>query len=76
MTNVTEETVTLARHLWNIFDEAYPSAAITWDDLARYEREAWVQVAQFVDTQIKKATDIMCADCYETFRTQEPDHKL
>lgn len=68
MTNVTEETVILARLLWALHQEAlgkedtqewkdgYPS----WDELEPFEREAWVQVAQYVT---------------DHYGNQEPDHK-
>lgn len=44
-----KEQEALARQLWAIHDEAWPDGSVlTWDDLQPLQREAWIQVAQFV----------------------------
>ena len=52
MTNVTEETIALAKQLWALHQEALGGYDVSlWDEeLTTIEREAWVQVAQFVDS--------------------------
>lgn len=54
MANVTQESIELARQLWSLYAEArgyIAQASVTWDDLIPVEREAWVQVAQFVEAR-------------------------
>ena len=66
MTNVTEETVTLAQQLYAIYAEAHGFGSdwtygvFKWDEIKPQEQEAWVQVAQYIDTH---------------YGTQEPDHR-
>lgn len=46
-----KEQEALARQLWALYAETrgyIAEAQIIWEDLAPVEREAWIQVAQFV----------------------------
>lgn len=60
------ELEALARQLWAIHDEACPDGSvITWEDLNRCQREAWIQVAEFVSA---RDDDIEEAAKYGTLR--------
>ena len=52
MTNVTEKTEALAQQLYALYWEALGKLQFwTWEELKPEEREAWVQIAQFIDAR-------------------------
>jgi hypothetical protein len=76
-----EKDEALARQLWALHQEALGGAmhVSIWDEaLTSIEREAWVQVAQFVDARqneaTKQLTDFM-EHCSSKYAVYEPDHK-
>lgn len=54
-----QEQEALARQLWNIFDESWPSEYLTWEELPIYQRTAWIMVAQFVVQRDKPFRDFV-----------------
>lgn len=84
MTNVTKETIALAKQLWALHQEALGGYDVSlWDEeLTTIEREAWVQVAQHVDARdsTSEYIDIYARNGgieYKKIKMliDEPDHK-
>lgn len=73
MTNVTQESIELAQQLFALHDEALGySYKLSWDDLEPNQREAWVQVAQFVEARLRAVVDVSL-DLGRLMET--PDHR-
>lgn len=76
MTNVTEETVTLARQLYCLWWEAVGYVKIVddsgWNSLIPAEQTAWIMVAQHMEARLRAVVDVSL-DLGRMM--QEPDHK-
>lgn len=82
LTNVTQESIELAQQLFALHDEAlgYPYR-LSWDSLEPRQREAWVQVAQFVEARSNRPnwmTDEQLKEANENYKRWGygiPDHR-